>query len=91
MRGLSMAPVEPGSSTARRIESLHSALMEEKIVPDIFSIQEGTRGDLIAEKFGLHYSYHGSKSALWVLTKYPIVDQGELSGEEKIHSASGPT
>ncbi|HJW30171.1 MAG TPA: endonuclease/exonuclease/phosphatase family protein [Saprospiraceae bacterium] len=82
LRGLSMITAEHGASAERRIETLYGTMIEAKIMPDIISIQEGIKGELIGEKFGLLNSFHGSKSSLWVLTKYPIVDHGELSGEE---------
>lgn len=83
MRGLSMVPVEKGASTQRRIESLHNALTDEKEYPDIFSIQEGSKGDYIGKEFGLNNIIHGTKSTLWILSRFPIIRQGELQGEEQ--------
>ncbi len=83
MRGLAMVPVEKGASTEKKIESLYNVLSEQHEYPDIFSIQEGNKGDDIGQKFGLPNLVHGTKSTLWILTKYPILHQGELEGEEK--------
>ncbi|HXR80257.1 MAG TPA: hypothetical protein VN763_05040, partial [Saprospiraceae bacterium] len=83
MRGLAMVPVEKGASTERKIESLYTALSDVKEYPEIFSIQEGTKGDYIGKKFGLTHVIHGSKSTLWILSKFPIIGQGELEGKEK--------
>jgi len=83
MRGLAMVPVEKGASTERKVESLYTALSDAKEYPDIFSIQEGTKGDYIGKKFGLTHAIHGSKSTLWILSKFPIIGQGELQGKEK--------
>lgn len=82
MRGLAMVPVEKGASTERKIESLYTALSDEKEYPDIFSIQEGSKGEFIGQKFGLTNVIHGTKSTLWILSKYPIISQGELQGDE---------
>jgi len=83
MRGLSMVPVEKGASMERKIESLYQAMIDEKEFPDIFSIQEGSRGDYLGQQFGLSNMIHGTKSTLWILTKFPIIRQGELLGDEK--------
>jgi len=82
LRGMSMVPVEKGASAERRIESLYTALNEAKEFPDIFCIQEGSKGDYIGDQFGLKNVIHGSKSTLWILSRFPIVHQGELMGEE---------
>jgi len=82
LRGLAMVPVEKGASAERKIESLYHALSDKKEYPDIFSIQEGTKGDYIGQVFGLTNVIHGTKSTLWILSKYPIMSQGELQGDE---------
>ena len=82
MRGLSMVPAEEGASLERKIEMLHEAFSELKEYPDIFAIQEGSKPDYIGKKFGLQHSIHGSKSTLWLLSRYPIVGHGELKGDE---------
>ena len=82
MRGLSIVPAEEGASRERKIEMLHEALSDLKEYPDIFAIQEGAKADYIGKKFGLNNIIHGSKSSLWLLSRYPIIKQGELKGDE---------
>jgi endonuclease/exonuclease/phosphatase family metal-dependent hydrolase len=82
LRGMSMIPVEKGASVERRVESLYNAMNEAKEFPDIFCIQEGSKGDYIGNQFGLKHVIHGTKSTLWILSRFPIVKQGELQGEE---------
>ncbi len=82
MRGMSMVPVPKGSGADTRIEELYSALTDLKEIPDILSIQEGAKGELIAKRFGLDYTLHAPKSSLWLLSRYPILDHGELDGAE---------
>jgi endonuclease/exonuclease/phosphatase family metal-dependent hydrolase len=82
MRGMSMIPVPKGSGAQARVDALYEALSEMKEMPDIMCLQEGNRGDLIAQKFGLSHTIRAPKSTLWLLSKYPILAHGELAGQE---------
>ena len=82
MRGLSMVPVKKGTGIEGKIDSLYNALNALKEFPDILCLQEASRGDLIAKRFGMKYSIHAPKSSLWLLSRYPIIKNGELEGEE---------
>jgi endonuclease/exonuclease/phosphatase family metal-dependent hydrolase len=87
MRGLSMVPVKQGTGIEGKIDSLYNALQELKEFPDILCLQEASRGDLIAKRFGMKNSLHAPKSSLWLLSRYPILKHGELEGEEISPSA----
>lgn len=82
MRGLSLVPVPKGASTENKIDELYTALTDLEEFPDIISIQEGAKGEQIAERFGLKHTFHAPKSSLWILSRYPILKHGELEGEE---------
>ena len=82
MRGLSLVPAKKGASVETKINMLRDTLIGAGETPDILCIQEGTKGDLIAKAFGLKHSLHAPKSSLWLLSKYPVVKQGELDGAE---------
>jgi len=82
MRGLSMIPVKEGTGIEGKIDSVYNALNALKEFPDILCLQEAARGDLIANRFGMKYSLHAPKSSLWLLSRYPIIANGELEGEE---------
>ena len=87
MRGMSMIPVPKGSGAEARVERLYDALHDMNEMPDILCLQEGSRGELIAQKFGLAHSIRAPKSTLWILSKYPILAHGQLDGEENNPSA----
>jgi endonuclease/exonuclease/phosphatase family metal-dependent hydrolase len=78
-----MIPVEEGASRERKVESLYKALSDLKEFPDIISIQEGSKGEYFSKKFDLPHYVHGSKSSLWVLSRFPIKDHGEMRGDEE--------
>ncbi|MBK9103451.1 MAG: endonuclease/exonuclease/phosphatase family protein [Saprospiraceae bacterium] len=82
MRGLSLVPVKEGGGIEGKIDSLYNALQELKEFPDILCLQEASRGDLIAKRFGMKNSIHAPKSSLWLLSRYPILKHGELKGAE---------
>lgn len=87
MRGMSLIPVKKNDGIQVRIDSIYNALTDLKEFPDLICLQEATKGDLIAKKFGLKHSYHGPKSTLWLLSRYPIEKSGSLEGAEKGPSA----
>lgn len=82
-RGLSMVPVQKDADYSIRIDSLYNALADLKEFPDIICLQEAYKGEMIAKKFDMEYSYHGPRSSLWLLSRYPIVKKGVLEGEEE--------
>ena len=82
LRGLSMVPAKKGAGIEGKIDSLYNALNALKEFPDILCLQEAARGDLIAQRFGMKYSFHAPKSSLWLLSRYPIIKNGVLEGEE---------
>jgi len=82
LRGLSMVPTKEGAGIEGKIDSLYNALNALEEFPDILCLQEAARGDLIAQRFGMKYSIHAPKSSLWVLSRYPIIKNGALEGEE---------
>jgi endonuclease/exonuclease/phosphatase family metal-dependent hydrolase len=82
MRGLAMIPVPKGEGIQARINKLYEALTELEEMPDIMCLQEAAKGDMIATKFGLKHSIRAPKSSLWLLSKYPIIDHGQLEGLE---------
>lgn len=82
MRGLNMVPAKKGVGVNEKIELLHEALSEREAFPDILCIQEGTKGEQIAIRFGLDHCIHGPKSSLWIASRYPVISHGVLPGEE---------
>ena len=66
-----------------KIDTLYNALADVKEYPDIICIQEGIKGDLIGNRFGLPYSIHAPKSSLWLLSRYPISRNGVIEGAEE--------
>ncbi|HUR30764.1 MAG TPA: endonuclease/exonuclease/phosphatase family protein [Saprospiraceae bacterium] len=86
-RGLSMVPVKKDANYNVRIDSVYNALADLKEFPDIICLQEAYKGELIAKRFGLEHSYHGPKSSLWLLSRFPIEKHGYLDGAEESPSA----
>ncbi len=82
MRGLSMIPVGENAGFQARVDSLYNALTDLKEYPDIICLQEASKGAIIAKRFGLDHSVHASKSSLWLLSRYPIIKNGQLQGAE---------
>lgn len=82
MRGLSLVPVNKNAGVEGKIDSLYEALSELGEIPDILCLQEANNGERIARKFGLDHSLHAPKSTLWLLSRYPVIRQGVLDGEE---------
>lgn len=82
MRGLSMVPVPTGAGVQAKIDELYEALVDLEEFPDIICIQEGSKGEQIAKRFGLEHAVHAPKSTLWVLSKFPILKHGVLPGQE---------
>ncbi len=87
LRGLSMVPVNKDAAYSTRIDSMYNALTDLKEYPDIICLQEASRGDLIAKRFGMKHTFHGPKSSLWILSRYPIEKHGYLDGAEQSPSA----
>jgi len=87
MKGLSMVPVKENAKFSIRIDSVYNALTDLNEFPDIICLQEASKGDLIGKRFGLDYSYHGPKSSLWLLSRFPIEKHGYLDGAEESPSA----
>jgi len=86
-RGLTMVPVEEDADYTIRIDSMYNALMDLKEFPDIICLQEAHKGNMIAKRFGMDYTFHGPKSSLWLLSRYPIIKKGYLDGSEESPSA----
>jgi len=82
MRGLSMVPVQKGAGIEGKIDSLYNAINELREFPDILCLQEAAKGDLIAKRFGMNHSLHAARSSLWLLSRYPVLEHGEIEGEE---------
>lgn len=82
MRGLSLVPSAKNAGVAGKIDSLYEALSSLNEIPDILCLQEANSGEMIAKKFGLDHSLHAPKSTLWLLSRYPVIRQGILDGEE---------
>ena len=82
-KGLSLVPVEKGADYRIRIDSIYNALADLNEFPDIICLQEAYKGEQIAKRFGMKYSYHAPKSSLWLLSRFPIVKSGFLQGSEK--------
>ena len=87
MKGLSLVPVSKDADYRVRIDSVYNALTDLKEFPDIICLQEAPKGDQIGKRFGLKYSFHGPKSSLWLLSRYPIAKHGFLEGAEQSPSA----
>lgn len=79
-KGLTMVPVKKDAAYDIRIDSVYDILADLKEYPDIICLQETLKGDQIAKRFGMKYSYHGPKSYLWLLSRYPIEKHGYLEG-----------
>lgn len=86
-RGLSLVPVGKDADYTIRIDSMYNALVDLKDFPDIICLQEAYKGDMIAKRFGFAHSYHGPKSSLWILSRFPIQKKGHLEGSESSPSA----
>lgn len=82
MRGLSMIYVRQDAGINAKIDTLFNVLADLKEFPDIICLQEAIKGDLIARRFGLEYSVHAPKSSLWLLSRYPILKNGQIEGAE---------
>ena len=63
-KGLSLVPVEKGADYRIRIDSIYNALADLNEFPDIICLQEAYKGEQIAKRFGMKYSYHAPKSSL---------------------------
>ncbi len=83
MRGLSMIYVKKDAGIEAKIDTIYNVLTDLKEYPDIICLQEAIKGDLIAKKFGLDYSIHAPKSSLWLLSRYPIITNGQIEGAEE--------
>ena len=83
MRGLSMIYVRKDAGIRAKIDSFYNVLTSLKEYPDIICLQEAIKGDLIAKRFGLDYSVHAPKSSLWLLSRYPILKNGQIEGAEE--------
>lgn len=82
MRGLSLIPVKKNDGFEVRIDSFYNALTDRQEFPDIICLQEASKGEMIAKRFGLDHSLHAPKSSLWLLSRYPIQKSGHLEGAE---------
>jgi endonuclease/exonuclease/phosphatase family metal-dependent hydrolase len=82
MRGLSMVPVKKGTGIEAKIDSLYHAINGLAEFPDILCLQEAAKGELIARRFNMKHSLHASKSSLWLLSRFPILQHGEIEGQE---------
>ncbi|MGB4849563.1 MAG: endonuclease/exonuclease/phosphatase family protein [Saprospiraceae bacterium] len=83
MRGLSMIYVRQDAGIQAKIDSLYNVLTDLKEYPDIICLQEAIKGDLIGRRFGLNYSVHAPKSSLWLLSRYQILQNGQIDGAEE--------
>jgi endonuclease/exonuclease/phosphatase family metal-dependent hydrolase len=87
MRGLSMIYVKQEAGIDAKIDTLYHVLTDLKEYPDIICLQEAIKGDRIAKRFGLDYSVHAPKSSLWLLSRYPILNNGQIVGAEESPSS----
>ena len=79
-KGLSMVPVGEDADYTIRIDSMYNALVDLKEFPDIICLQEAHKGNMIAKRFGMDHTFHGPKSSLWLLSRFPIVKKGYIDG-----------
>ncbi len=82
LKGLSMIPSESEMDIKGKIDSLYIAISDLQEFPDILCLQEVSSGDKIAERFGMNHMLHAPKSSLWLLSRFPIIANGEIEGEE---------
>jgi endonuclease/exonuclease/phosphatase family metal-dependent hydrolase len=83
MRGLSMIYVRRDAGISAKIDTLYNVLTDLKEYPDIICLQEAVKGDQIGARFGLKYNIHAPKSSLWLLSRYPIIQNGQIEGAEE--------
>jgi endonuclease/exonuclease/phosphatase family metal-dependent hydrolase len=83
MRELSMIYVRKDAGINAKIDTLYNALTDLREYPDIICLQEAIKGDLIGKRFGLDYSIHAPKSSLWLLSRFPILTNGQIEGAEE--------
>jgi endonuclease/exonuclease/phosphatase family metal-dependent hydrolase len=87
LRGLEMVPAQKDAGYSARIDSVYNALADLKEFPDIICLQEVVKGELIGKRFNMDYTYHGPKSSLWLMSRYPIQKTGFIDGVEESPSA----
>lgn len=87
LRGMSMIPAKSEMDIAGKIDSLYKAIGDLKEFPDILCLQEVSNGKEIAKRFGMGHVIHASKSSLWMLSRFPVIANGEIEGEETSPSA----
>lgn len=80
LRGLSLFPGGPKTPASERIDTLYESLAAHKEFPDILCLQEATYGDLIAKRFEMEHIVHVPRSTLWLISRYPIVAEGNIEG-----------
>lgn len=83
VRGLSLVKVAEGGGHEKKIDTLYKALSKRNELPDIFAIQELSKGDAVANRFGLKHKYHAPNSTLWLFSRYPLNQTGYIQGTEK--------
>ncbi len=87
LKGMSMIPAKSEKDVAGKIDSLYKAISDLKEFPDILCLQEVSNGKEIAARFGMGHVLHASKSSLWMLSRFPVLANGEIEGEETSPSA----
>ncbi len=87
LKGMSMIPSKSEKDIAGKIDSLYKAISDLQEFPDILCLQEVSNGKEIAKRFGMGHVLHASKSSLWMLSRFPIIANGEIEGEETSPSA----
>jgi endonuclease/exonuclease/phosphatase family metal-dependent hydrolase len=87
LRGMSMIPSKSEKDVSGKIDSLYKAIGDLREFPDILCLQEVSNGKEIADRFGMGHALHASKSSLWMLSRFPVIANGEIEGEETSPSA----
>lgn len=87
LKGMSMIPAKSEKDIGGKIDSLYKAIGDLNEFPDILCLQEVSNGKEIAERFGMGHVLHAAKSSLWMLSRFPVIANGEIEGEEISPSA----
>lgn len=87
LKGMSMIPAKSEKDIAGKIDSLYKAIGDLQEFPDILCLQEVSNGKAIAERFGMGHVLHAPRSSLWMLSRFPVIANGQIEGEESSPSA----
>src|SRR5690606_1783291 len=87
VRGLTLVTPERNADVREKIDTLYDAFSRTPDMPDILCLQEASRAEAFARRFGLRETYHAPRSTLWLFTRYPIRAKGSIDGAESSPSA----